>query len=107
MLVNTYQKSKIKKRRAKRNPKPTAEQLCRVCNKPYSETHETMYGPHRQKAIKYGLQVYLCAEHHRGATGPHKDREFDLQLKRESQMHFEQTHTRDEFIRIFGRNYLD
>lgn len=33
-------------------------------------------------------------------------RELDLRLKRECQAKFEETHSREEFMKIFGRNYL-
>lgn len=34
------------------------------------------------------------------------DKGLDLKLKEMAQAKFEETHTREEFIRIFGRNYL-
>jgi hypothetical protein len=53
------------------------------------------------------MQKDLCFEHHRGPDGPHQNKEYDLQLKREAQAKFEQDHSREDFIRLFGRNYLD
>ena len=38
--------------------------------------------------------------------GVHFDRGFDLRLKAECQKRFEQTHTRTEFMRIIGKNYI-
>lgn len=60
----------------------------------------------RQLSEEYGMKVYLCPDHHRGPMGPHRNRSFDLYLKRMCQTKFEETHTRDEFMRLFRRNYL-
>lgn len=38
---------------------------------------------------------------------PHNDMEIDLFLKRECQKKFEETHSREEFMDLIGRNYLD
>ena len=38
--------------------------------------------------------------------GVHFDRELDLRLKRECQEEFEKRHSHEEFMAIFGRNYL-
>ena len=45
---------------------------------------------------------------HRGEIGVHgrDGHKLDLQLKREFQTLFEKDHSRDEFIKIIGRNYL-
>ncbi len=96
------------KKYTKRNPVPTENSKCEVCGAGYAETHEIFYGPgNRKLSIKYGLQALLCAEHHRGMEGPHNNRKRDLELKRREQRAFEQWHGRSEFLRIFGRNYLD
>ena len=38
--------------------------------------------------------------------GIHFDRKFDLKVKKIAQAKFEETHTREEFINIFGKSYL-
>ena len=51
--------------------------------------------------------VWLRANLHNGSDrGVHFDRAFDLQLKRECQEKYEETHTREDFMRLIGRNYL-
>ena len=46
--------------------------------------------------------------HHRiGKDAVHNNRETDLMLKRICQEEFEKTHTREEFVRIIGKSYLD
>lgn len=84
--------------------------VCWVCGKTENlEEHHVFYGrAYRHLSEKYGLKVWLCAEHHRGSGGVHgKNRELGLSLMRYAQKRFEADHTRDEFIRIFGRNRLD
>lgn len=53
------------------------------------------------------MKVWLCARHHTSDYGVHFNKELDLKLKRMGQKKFEEKHTREEFIRLFGRNYLD
>jgi hypothetical protein len=101
-----YPKPKIKKLRAKNNPKPTFETKCEVCGKPYAETHEIFYGQHRQLSIKYGIQALLCPEHHRGPTGPHMNRERNLELKQRGQTWFERMYGHEKWMQEFGRDYL-
>ena len=91
-----------------RNPKPTVDDTCIVCGRPYAQLHEIFFGSGRRKlSIKHGLQVRLCQEHHTGDSGPHQNRAFDLHLKRQAQEMFEKVHSRAEFMEIFGRNYLE
>lgn len=104
-----YPKPKNKKqRKAKNNPVPTDQDRCMICNQPYAELHEIFYGPLRQKSIKYKLQVRLCDKHHRnGSEAVHRNREFDIKLKRLGQLDFEVIYGHDEFMKQFGRNYLE
>lgn len=61
-----------------------------------------------EKLVKdTALKVWLTPEYHRGKNGPHQDRQTDLLLKRVCQRKFEETHSREEFMEIIGRNYLD
>ena len=53
------------------------------------------------------MTVYLRSDWHNMSNyGVHFNREFDLQLKRAAQREFEKTHSRMEFMRIFGKNYI-
>lgn len=40
-------------------------------------------------------------------AGVHFNRELDLHLKREQQREYEQTHSRRDFMRLIGKNYLE
>lgn len=101
--------AKKKQKKAKNNPVPTEQDKCFVCGAIYAETHEAFHGRgKRQLSIKYGLQCKLCYKHHRDPkTGVHYDPAFDFFIKQKYQQKFEETHSRKEFIQLFGRNYLD
>ena len=69
--------------------------------------HHIFYGSNRKKSEQYGCYVYLVPElHNMSDMGVHFNKGFDLWLKRLCQGEFEKTHTRQEFMKIFGKNYL-
>ena len=53
--------------------------------------------------------MWLTYEQHEGTYGVHGryGHELDLKLMRLGQAFFELTHSREEFISIFGKNYFD
>lgn len=65
--------------------------------------HHIFGGARRKLSEKYGLKVYLRMDLHEKA---HSDRETAMKLKRAGQRAFEKTHTREEFMQIFGKNYI-
>lgn len=82
---------------------------CLVCGSWNVEDHHIFFGVAKRKlSEKYGLKVWLCPNHHRGAYGVHgkEGHKLDLELKQLGQKAFEWEHTREEFIKTFGRNYL-
>ena len=72
------------------------------------EEHHNFFGnPGRKISEKNGFKVRLCPYCHRiDGVSPHKNRNNDLMLKRLCQREFEKTHSREEFIKLVGRNYL-
>lgn len=85
---------------------------CYICRTTSNlHLHHCLYGTSgRKKATQYGLMVYLCQEHHTGNTGVHHNpnKGYDLLIKRAAQRAFEANHgTREDFIKEFGRNYLE
>lgn len=85
------------------------EKQCLICGSWNIEDHHIFFGnANRKQSEKYGLKVWLCPTHHRGTIGVHgKDgHKLDMELKQLGQKAFEWKHTREEFIKIFGRNYL-
>ncbi len=86
------------------------EKECYVCQTTYNlQDHHILFGTaNRKQSEKYGLKVWLCQEHHTGSRGVHFNKDLDLHLKKLAQEHFEaKIGARNEFIRVFGRNYLD
>lgn len=64
----------------------------------------------RKISDKYGFWCYLIPElHNCSAQGVHgrDGAELDRRLKAECQRKFEEKHSREEFMKIIGRNYLD
>lgn len=84
------------------------EKECWVCKKTYPlEEHHVFGGINRRNSEKYGLKVWLCHNHHNEPPfGVHYDPEFMLFLHKVGQRKFEETHSHEEFMKIFGRNYL-
>ena len=85
------------------------DRSCLICGSEVVEEHHVFFGTaNRRQSEKYGLKVYLCPEHHRGSQGVHNNRHFDLMLKREAQLVFEEDiGNRTQFVKVFGRNYLE
>lgn len=80
---------------------------CYVCGRYGTERHHIFFGnPNRSLSEKYGLVIGLCPEHHRGKTGVHQNRELDLTMKRVGQRMFNRTYPEDDFLAVFGKNYL-
>lgn len=83
--------------------------VCVICRKPREAIHH-IYGGHGRRAIsdREGFIIPLCNLHHNmGVHSVHFDKKMDLALKKLCQRTYEKTHTREEFIKLIGRNYLD
>lgn len=81
------------------------EHECYVCRRPASDLHHIFGGRNRQTSDRLGLTVHLCREHHR-EVHDNPNHGLDAILKKEAQAEFEKTHTREEFIRVFGKSYI-
>ena len=80
--------------------------VCIECGGKGSQTHHCIFGPNRKNSEKYGLKVRLCYMcHHR----LHNEAGNGLALKYQqlAQMCFEETHSHEEYMKIFGKNYID
>ncbi len=82
---------------------------CWFCgSQQYLQMHHVFAGAYRKKSTKYGFVVPLCmACHLLSPDGVHVNQERNLVLKRWAQEQFEETHTRQEFREVFGKNYLE
>lgn len=80
---------------------------CLICKTTQNiHIHEVFYGNNRQNSIDNGLYVALCASHHTGKEGVHFNKILNDKLRKFAQRKFEEKHSREEFIQIFGKNYL-
>lgn len=78
------------------------------------DKHHVFGGPNRKHSEKYGLWVKICmCRCHRayppgGPTAVHSNPNHgkDLFLKQYAQRKFEELYSHEEFMRIFGKNYL-
>lgn len=105
-----------KKRRAhKKSILKTQKGVCYLCarlkgdyRQQYTEEHHILYGSGRRELSESeGLKVYLCPDHHRnGQQAVHNNREMRELLCEIAQLEYEVDHTREEWMRIAGKNYL-
>lgn len=84
---------------------------CFICHaKQRLHYHHIYFGTAlRPISEKNGFTCWLCYEHHLGDFGVHgkHGRETDLFLKRQCQKKFEKNKSREEFVKLIGRNYLE
>ncbi|NLD49901.1 MAG: hypothetical protein GX660_22390 [Clostridiaceae bacterium] len=99
--------AKKKQKKAKNNPRPGSNDLCAICGKSYAHLHEIYFGKNRQNSIEHKMQIRLCFQCHEGKDGVHNNPVFDFMLKQHYQQKFEQQRSREEFVKIFGKNYLN
>ena len=82
---------------------------CFFCGKTEGlHLHECIHGTaNRKKAIKWGLQVYLCGPHHNlSSEGVHMNADRDLILKKYAQKVFEEKYNHELWMKEFHKNYL-
>jgi hypothetical protein len=70
--------------------------------------HHIFQNANKKNSEKIGAWVWLCAKHHvLGADAVHNNYQKNRELKKLAQRKYEENHTRDEFMSIIKRNYLD
>lgn len=87
--------------------------LCMLLDNNYTQhiilqEHHIFGGPNREHSEETGLKVYLCPDHHTmGRLAVHNCQETMDLLHKIGQRKYEETHTREEFMKLFGKNYLE
>lgn len=100
--IKKVSKNKVKVSHETYNEILNKDKGCRICHtKDNLHLHHVFEGKNRNNSTKYKMLVMLCQEHHRWVHETNY-----LGFKQEAQKEFEKAHTREEFIKIFGRNYL-
>lgn len=82
---------------------------CIICGRTQGlELHHVFHGTaNRKKADEDGMTVYLCHYHHTGSNyAVHLNANIDNFIKEHAQEIYERTHTREEFIKRYGKSYL-
>lgn len=84
------------------------EKKCYVTEQTDALHKHHIYGAANRKiSEENGFWVWLIPEYHNMSDrGVHFNKEFDLLLKQECQAKFEETHSREEFMKLIGRSYL-
>ena len=85
----------------------TESHFCFFCGR-YGDTavHEMVYGRGRRELCKEdGLYVFLCPACHKWEHEVGLERD-GVTLKQMAQMAYERNHTREEFMKRYGKNYL-
>lgn len=73
------------------------------------DRHHVYGAANRKVSEANGFWVWLRHDRHIAGSPyatPHNNRDVDLHLKRACQEKYEETHTREEFIRLIGKSYL-
>lgn len=87
--------------------------LCMKLNNDY-RTHVVLHEHHvfggtanRKISEREGLKVYLCPEHHViGPDAVHNNSSLMRMLQRDGQKVYEKSHSREDFLKTFGRLYI-
>ena len=77
------------------------------------EAHHIFFGCNHAQSDLYGFLINLCPHHHRGDEQGDKDsvhsedkNDYADYIRRWAQVEYEKTHSREEFMQIFGRSWL-
>lgn len=101
-----FPKPQYKKQRIKKEPAIFIQGECFNCGSTHRiQTHHIYGAANRPLSERYGLYVSLCLECHISVT-ENKNMKLVKKLKQEGQRRFEKRHSREEFKKIFKRNYL-
>lgn len=88
-----------------------SKKKCFICSCPFGlHEHHIYFGTSRRKISEQnGFKVWLCPLHHEGTYGIHgkNGHDLDIYLKQVCQKKYEETHSREEFINLIGKNYLE
>jgi hypothetical protein len=107
-MVQQYPKPTYKRqKKARNNPVPTINDICRYTGRTYASTHEVFFGSgERQLSIKYSMQVKVCDEIHKQIHA-HPLSGLDLALKKEYQAIFESRYGHEFYMKCFTVDYIN
>lgn len=73
---------------------------CYICGSKKCDLHEIFGGCRRQKSIEHKLVIPICRNDHSNIKN------FENWLHKTAKKKFEETHTREEFIKEFGKSFI-
>lgn len=80
---------------------------CVVCWRERTAIHHIFYGTaNRKLSDQDGYVIPLCHAHHTGRDGIHFNKGLDEYWKQIAQRHYEKHHSRQSFIKRYGRSWL-
>ena len=84
------------------------ERVCYLCGSVNNlEKHHIFAGvANRPISEREGFYCFLCKSCHTGTEGAQYDKEKNRMLKADAQWAYEQTHSRSEWMKLIGKNYL-
>lgn len=77
---------------------------CYLCKAKKEDLHEIYEGKNRQLSMKYGLVIPLCRKCHISVTN---NKTLQEKLHKVGQKVFKKYYKTENFVKIFGKNYLD
>ena len=77
---------------------------CYICRKSPVDIHEIYGGANRKVSMENGFCVPLCRRHHQVVTDKASISKI---FKRACQQIFEESHSREDFMKLIGRNYRE
>ena len=77
---------------------------CYLCKAKKEDLHEIYEGKNRQLSMKYGLVIPLCRKCHISVTN---NKTLQEKLHKVGQKVFKKQYKTENFVQIFGKNYLD
>lgn len=77
---------------------------CYLCKAKKEDLHEIYEGKNRQLSMKYGLVIPICRKCHISVTN---NKTLQEKLHKVGQKVFKKQYKTENFVQIFGKNYLD
>lgn len=114
-----FPKIQRKKKRKKHPPSVIHKKdgtcyLCMILHENYTvyrtvhEHHAFPGNPLRQISEEHGFKVYLCPMHHEfDKAAVHENHEYMRLIQQDCQHEYEKTHSRQQFMALIGRNFLE
>lgn len=102
--LKTYSKKRAKIEKKRYSILTSNLDKCYFCENIKCDIHEIYAGSRRTISMKNGFCIPICRYHHDMIQN---DNDKMLALKQKCQREFEKTHTREDFMNITKKNYLE